>query len=332
VTIDNTIFLKEFHRENEQLNDLIELSNKVHTNKKELIDRDINFLKYGLEGEGNVYYELKNSFIPMICLHDIRLEYGDYVAQFDFIIITKKFIYVLETKKLSGDIEITSDGDFIRIIKNNSGKFVKKEGMYSPITQNERHVKILHEVLTKEELIKTLPVKSAVIMANTKTIVNKIKASKQLQKNIYKYDQVVNLLKKELNDEKNDKNLLEKYMYEIANFLIKNNKPIKIDYISKYLLTSNDFLENMNNTGANIIKNSEKNINIELYESLKKYRLETSKSEGVKPYFIFNNEELDVLIQYKPKNKEELLQIKGFGQKKVEKYGYNILSIIKKTL
>ena len=83
-------------------------------------------------GEQNVYYELKNSFIPMLCFHDIRLEYNDYVAQFDFIVITTKFIYVLETKKLSGDIEVNSDGDFIRIFKNNNGKVIKKEGMYSP--------------------------------------------------------------------------------------------------------------------------------------------------------------------------------------------------------
>ena len=48
----------------------------------------------------------------MLCFHDIRLEYNDYVAQFDFIVITTKFIYVLETKKLSGDIEVNSDGRF----------------------------------------------------------------------------------------------------------------------------------------------------------------------------------------------------------------------------
>jgi len=39
-----------------------------------LIDRDIVLLKYGLDGENNVSYELKNSFIPMLCLHDIRLQ------------------------------------------------------------------------------------------------------------------------------------------------------------------------------------------------------------------------------------------------------------------
>jgi hypothetical protein len=34
----------------------------------------------------------------------------------------------LETKKSNGDIEITEDGDFIRIIRTASGKFLRKEG------------------------------------------------------------------------------------------------------------------------------------------------------------------------------------------------------------
>ena len=75
---------------------------------------------------------------------------------------------VLETKKLNGDIEITSSGDFIRSLKTNSGKVFKKEGMYSPISQNERHVNILREVLVKEGLIRTLSIKSVVVLANPK--------------------------------------------------------------------------------------------------------------------------------------------------------------------
>jgi len=195
-TVTSPIFVKKYERENQQLKELIELSNKVCSNKKKIIDRDISFLKEGLDGEQKVDYELKNSFIPMLCLHDIRIEYNDYVAQFDFIIITNKFIMVLETKKLNGDIEITSSGDFIRSLKSNSGKVFKKEGMYSPISQNERHVNILREVLVKEGLIRTLPIKSAVVLANPKTIVNKYKAPKSIQKNIYKYDQILNLLKR----------------------------------------------------------------------------------------------------------------------------------------
>ena len=213
----------------------------------------------------------------------------------------------------------------------------KKEGMYSPISQNERHVNILREMLLKEGIIKTLPIKSVVTLANPKTIVNKNKAPKSIQDNIYKYDQITNLLKKELGNDKNTKNMLEKYMYQISDFLVKNNKPILMNNRDKYSLTEEDFVENgqVCNT-EKLIKQVEKVIEIEdstkgdteIYDLLKKYRLNTSKEEAIKPYFIFSNAELDLLIQSKPKTKEELQQVKGFGIKKLEKYGDGILEII----
>ncbi|HEY8889666.1 MAG TPA: NERD domain-containing protein [Clostridium sp.] len=342
-TVTAPIFIKEFEKENQQLKDLIDLSNRVSSDKKKLIDRDIIFLKQGLDGEQNVQYELKNSFIPMLCLHDIRIEYDDYVAQIDFVIITNKFIMVLEAKKLNGDIEITSGGDFIRSLKSNSGKAFKKEGMYSPISQNERHVNILRKILIKEGIIKTLPIKSAVILANPKTIVNKSKAPKSIQNNIYKYDQITNLLKKELNDDKNTRNMLEKYMYEISDFLIKNNKPITMNNRDKYSLIEEDFIKNEHKVSTEVytkkVKESRKqpekiitivkpiNDDSKTYELLKKYRLNTSREEGIKPYLIFNNEELDALIKSKPKTKDDLQQVKGFGPKKIEKYGNEILEI-----
>lgn len=77
--------------------------------------------------------------------------------------------------------QITGDGDFIRTIKGYDGRVIKKEGMYSPISQNERHVNILKQILSQEKLVVTLPVKSLVVMANPKTILNKTKCSKTIQ-------------------------------------------------------------------------------------------------------------------------------------------------------
>ncbi|MBO5131399.1 MAG: NERD domain-containing protein [Romboutsia sp.] len=37
----------------------------------------------------------------MICLHDIRIEKDDYVAQLDFVLVTAEFIMILEAKKLN---------------------------------------------------------------------------------------------------------------------------------------------------------------------------------------------------------------------------------------
>ena len=363
--IKQPIFVKEFTAENNQLIELNQLVAKLKPGpKKELVERDIAYLKQGIEGEKNVAFELKNSFLPILCLHDIRLEYDDYVAQFDFIVISNKFLCILETKKLNGDIEITKDGDFIRTIKGYNGRFIKKEGMYSPISQNERHVNILREILGKEKLVLTLPIKSLVVMANPKTILNKIKCPKTIQKSIYKYDQVITFLKGLHDDKTNDKNIPEKHMYNIANYLLDNNKPLKWDYKAKYSLLDDDFMplgeqaridsikeiaagydvdnevqRPMNKvevTSASSITNTSSHNNSpgfkgssEIIASLKKFRLEVSRGEGIKPYMVFTDKELEGLIDANPRNRQELLVVKGFGEKKVNKYGAEILKILK---
>jgi len=359
--IKRPIFVKEFMAENSQLVELLELDSKLKpSSKKEMVERDIAYLKHGIEGEKNVAFELKNAFLPILCLHDIRLEFEGYVAQFDFIVISSKFICILETKKLNGDIEITRDGDFIRTIKGYNGRFIKKEGMYSPISQNERHINILREVLTKEKLIAALPVISLVVMANPKTILNKDKCSKAIQTSIFKYDQIITFLKRHQEDKTISKGNLELNMYKISDYLLENNKPLKMDYLAKYGLSNDDFVVGEHpmahsitevaagySVGNEILRPANKvversvnksslnnsipnsNGKIAVIAALKKYRLETSRVERIKPYMVFTDAQLESLIDIKPRYSKELLKVKGFGEKKVTKYGDAILRIIR---
>ncbi len=73
-----------------------------------------------------------------------------------------------------------------------------------------------------------------------------------------------------------------------------------------------------------------KNNDNDLYEEIRKYRYNKSKEEGNKPYFLFNNNTLDLLVKERPRTKEELLKIQCFGQVKVDKYGKELLEIINK--
>ena len=75
----------------------------------------------------------------MLVLHDIRLEYKNSVAQIDYLIITTKNTYILESKNYYGNIEINADGDFIRW----NGK--EPKGMYNPVFQNKRHIEIIYK-------------------------------------------------------------------------------------------------------------------------------------------------------------------------------------------
>ena len=70
------------------------------------------------------------------------------------------------------------------------------------------------------------------------------------------------------------------------------------------------------------------NDNDALVKELKKFRYQKAEEENIPVYYIFNNQQMDSLIQAKPKTKEDLLKINGFGPVKVEKYGEEILNIL----
>jgi len=66
-----------------------------------------------------------------------------------------------------------------------------------------------------------------------------------------------------------------------------------------------------------------------LFDSLRSWRMEYSKKEGVPAYIICKNEELAKIAAARPQNITALMQIDGFGKAKAEKYGQAILEVLK---
>ena len=66
----------------------------------------------------------------------------------------------------------------------------------------------------------------------------------------------------------------------------------------------------------------------QIRNKIKKFRLETAKKEQIKPFMVFKDDQIEELINVKPKNKEQLLKVKGFGEIKAQKYGEEIINII----
>ena len=157
-TILKPTAVKEFSKENDNLTALNELLSKLNNDKKkELVNKEIIAMKMGLKGEGTVDFELRNCTLPFLYLHDIRIEYDDLVTQIDYLVITKKYICVMETKQLLGDVNINNDGEFSRVYKNKSG-YENKTGMYSPIEQNKKHVNLIKRILKEVFECDTIPV------------------------------------------------------------------------------------------------------------------------------------------------------------------------------
>lgn len=351
------IFLKESSNAKEQLNFLNNLLEVAPEDIKQEIEKEKKIVSYGILGEENIVFELKNSHMPMYVLHDIVLESDALKAQIDFLVITKKCIFIIECKNLVGNIEINSKGDFIRTY-NYNGKYMK-EGIYSPITQNTRHTEIIKKlrlnsksnIISKNIFEKNFydTYKSVVVLSNPKTILDDKYAKSEIKEQVIKADKLIYYIKK-TNEASNSANIPEKSMEEVANFFLELNVNKTVSFEEKYrnYLNNIDTVDNKRNQKeiennietVNKVKEAKEDYilnNIEnpvmetpVFKELKKFRLEKSRKENIKAYFICSDKQLEELIIKNPKNLDELKQVSGFGDVKCNKYGTDIINILEK--
>ncbi len=341
------VFLKESSNAEEQLEKLKALEPLLNKEGQTLIRQDIKCLEYGITGEKNIAFELKNSHMPMYILHDIYLEDGDLSAQIDYLVFTKKICFVIECKNLIGDIEINSAGDFIRTTEFDGRK--KKEGIYSPITQNQRHLELMKKIKVdnKSNILTKFMVgryfedcyKSVVVLANPKTVLNAKFAKKEVKEKVIRADQLVKYIKNMYEQSKESTDSDERLLEWAQSFLDLHKEVIK-DYTEKYEQYKVDTNISVNYVQEIIPKiEDEKTTAVnatipvedtEIFKELKVYRLNKSREENIKPYYIYNDNQLKDLISKMPRSNEELLAVAGFGEAKINKYGNDVLKIMSK--
>jgi ATP-dependent DNA helicase RecQ len=69
-------------------------------------------------------------------------------------------------------------------------------------------------------------------------------------------------------------------------------------------------------------------VNQDLFNSLREVRREISTEEKIPPFVVFSDRTLRELCEAQPLNMDELIQVKGIGEQKREKYGKRILTVI----
>lgn len=69
-------------------------------------------------------------------------------------------------------------------------------------------------------------------------------------------------------------------------------------------------------------------INADLFEVLRKIRMEIAKEEHMPPYIIFSDKALKDMSSKMPINKNEFLQVSGVGEVKCEKYGERFMEAV----
>jgi len=71
-------------------------------------------------------------------------------------------------------------------------------------------------------------------------------------------------------------------------------------------------------------------IELEIYEALSEWRNHKANEENLAPFIIARNSWLKEIIKLRPSSIRELYGIKGFGERRVNKYGKEIIAIISK--
>ena len=172
--------------------------------------------------------------------------------------------------------------------------------------------------------------RSVIVLANPKTVINLKRAPKNVKDQIIRSDQLIDYIKRLLRENK-DLASSEKEMYEMAEFFVGLHKENPVDYAEKYFVDGG--VGELDGAIVDREENGGVEVAIEetpLYQALKQYRYETSKAEGIKAYYVYNNLQLEALITAMPRSLDELRKISGFGEVKCGKYGEAILGIVRR--
>ena len=320
IRFKDTIFYKESSDLNDKYKALKKLNNE-YPNNDNLIS-ELYTVKKGLDGENEIAYQLKKSHIGMYVLRDIQIKFKDLTAQIDYVIITPVYTYFIECKNLVGNITVNENGDFIREFTVN-GKKIKK-GMYSPLRQVEaqREVarKIWEDSANKFQKMFGSNLfdyyrRVLVVAANQDTILNTQKAPKDIKDKIIRADNLIRKITYDINNRNKEDSLKsQKTMEEAAKSYIDGIINEKVDYYKYY---KDKFCNNNKITYDNTLK-----------ERLIEFRKDKSKSMNIPAYYVFTNEELDKLIEIKPRNMEDLIKSNILSKVKLKTHGEDIIKAI----
>lgn len=318
----DTIFYKEDSDLQDKYNALKKL-NEEYPNNEELLN-ELYIVKKGLDGENEIAYQLKKAHIGMYVLRDIKIRYQDLTAQIDYVIITPVYTYYVECKNLIGNITVTDKGDFIREITIN-GKKIKK-GMYSPLRQVEAQREVVRKIWESNtsKILKVFASKNfdyyrrvLVVAANQDTILNTNKAPKEMKYKILRADALVRQIEYDFSHRDSDEFFSsKKEMEETAESYVNISIKEDIDYYDYY---KNKYCINL-----------KERIKDDLKDRLIELRKNRVKEMNIPAYYIFTNDELEKLLELRPKTIEELKNSNILTLVKIKTHGIHIIEEINK--
>lgn len=308
----------EIFKANDTLNKNIrELMDKKKNESSALkindIDHRILLFKIGEIGENKVLDELKYSFYPMYILNDIEINIGEFHCQIDFIIITKKSMYLIECKNTKFNVKIDASGSFFLLTEG------KKSRTFSVLNQIERQKMILEQLDFGVDIINVHPI---VVYANEETgieiedqtklrgidVINLdclnslIREKEKDLKEIYSEEEIEKIKNKLMNPELKDTNYVEENFmkwdeFELRRQLEKNiNEKKALEKIVEKNLIKN----------VTTLKNESKISHDEFENVLERYLIKKSEKLGVTTSSLMTEMMKDEVLEKMPTTNAQL--------------------------
>lgn len=338
----DTIFYKQDSELQYQVKSLEKLILEYPNNLK--LEDMLKSCKRELKSEEKIEKKLKGSNIGMYIIRDLNIAYRDIKAQIDYIVITPGFIYLIECRNLYGNIVVSEDGGFFRKVK--SGNKVVRESIESPLAIGENHKSILKKVWSakiepknraKFEKAFSKSYKILAVVTGTTTS-NLDSVETGLRKKVIKCEDLVTYIEKDLEKFNTRKDLIDSkeemhgQAYSLMDLNIDSHEDYYEEYKKKFKLGINKNIPNDNITQLKSAmsvsrQNAEKNSS-NLRKKLINYRIKKYKQNDVPDYYIFTDEELNLLVSKMPSSVDELRRKRILTPVKIKMFGEDIIKII----
>jgi hypothetical protein len=202
---------------------------------KELVRDELGRRMAGYKGEVNLNYPL--SFLSpedFLILHHVRLFDGTHYFQIDTLIITVKFILIVEAKNMAGTLYF--DTEFNQLIrKNDDGE----NAFSDPLLQVKRHKAQLRKWLIPLNL-SHLPIESLVVNSNPRTILQS--SSDTVHKKVIHSGQLPFHIEALWEKYQRD-HLHKREALELADEIVKNHCPLEVDVLKKFGIKPKELIQ-----------------------------------------------------------------------------------------
>lgn len=192
----------------------------------------------GYRGEQTVDYKI--SLYPQRDFHifqGLRLKINNNYFQIDNLILTNKFILIIEVKNIKGELEYNSNSDQLTRTYGNV-----KDGFISPILQANMQETQLRYWLQQKLSVYGVPIESIAVVSDPSTIINNTQNDPLFYDKMIHVESLVPKIK--MYQQKYDKVFLKKAtLNSISDALVHYDTPLQTNLILKFNLSEGHFIK-----------------------------------------------------------------------------------------